>query len=155
MITIAHLFHLHDGRTTSHNPSFWKIHMAHDTSIGGGNSMLHLHGTQYYQHLALFNCFTVSNLDFNNCSSHRRGQLFLRLSWIEPLCSCIDIGRLSSFQPVHLSMHIYLRLIFLVLYIGAHLGYTLPKQNQTSIAKYIANTLCWLPINLNIPCIAS
>jgi hypothetical protein len=65
--------------------------------------------------------------------------------------SGIDIRRLAALQEVALSAENDLYLVFLLLYVGAYLCYTVPEQDEVIIADSTSDVLSRLRVNLHVP----
>src|SRR5438270_7967870 len=64
------LFHFNKRCSAFDDRPLLIMYTAHFTCIGGHNGMLHLHGAENHQHLALFHAITFVYLDFYDGSRH-------------------------------------------------------------------------------------
>src|SRR5947207_891237 len=115
------LFHFDENRSAFHNIALLVMNTPHFALVRRNDRMLHFHGAEDDQYLAMLHRLTILYLHFDDGTSHWRGECFLGAGRITAMRGRIDIWRLSSFKPVHLSMNNDLRLVIQALDISANL----------------------------------
>src|SRR5947209_7205082 len=115
------LFHFHNYCSTLNNCTFLIIYTPYFSCRGSSNGMFHLHSTENDEDLVCLYSVTWMYLYFHDCSGHWCSQGFLRVGGAVFMGCSINIRGLAALQEVALPAENDLYLVFLLLYISAHL----------------------------------
>src|SRR6266699_160505 len=105
------LFHFDEHSLSLNNIALLVVNPPHLALVRRNDRMLHFHGAEDDQYLAMLHHLTILYLHFDDSSRHWRGERFLGAGRIAAVRGRINIWRLTSFKPVHLSMNNDLRLV--------------------------------------------
>src|SRR6266567_3604370 len=114
--------HFNDGRSTIDDRAFSVKDMPYFAGIGSNDGMLHLHGTEDYQHLALFHCIAIVCPNLDNGTSHRCREYFLRMGDITAFRGSVYVRGLTSRQLIKTPVEYDFYPFFEALYIGSRLA---------------------------------
>src|SRR5256884_2329159 len=125
--------------------------MPYFAGIGSNDGMLHLHGTEDYQHLALFHCIAIVCPNLDNGTSHRCREHFLSMGDITAFRGSVYVRGLTPRQLIKTPVEYDIYPFFEALYIGSRLACFPPEENKAIMRKCAGEDFCCLRINLNTP----
>src|SRR5215472_10344885 len=115
------LLHFDDDGSSCDNITLAVVDVAYFARARGSNSMLHFHGAEDDEYLALLHYVPVTRLDFDDGSGHWCGEGLLRSGDAVSTRGTVHVGRLAPLQAIQLPAQIYLCLAVDMLHVGLKL----------------------------------
>ncbi len=145
------LFHFDDDGSAFDNIALLVVDVPYFARVGGSDGMLHFHGAEDYEYLALLHHVPVMRLNFDDGSGHRRGERFLRSGDAASTRGYVHVGRLAPLQAKQLPAQIDMCLAIDMLYVGLKLFCSPTKQHEVIAAGGIGDIFRRTVVNLDAP----